>query len=64
MRKYGAKGATDVTGFGLIGHANNLAAYQKNKVDFVIDRLPSECLSLLSFFCLLLLDRIFFFFPS
>lgn len=40
MSKYGAKGATDVTGFGLIGHAGNLAAFQTNKVDFVIDVLP------------------------
>lgn len=26
MRKYGSHGATDVTGFGILGHADNLAA--------------------------------------
>ena len=26
MRKYESHGATDVTGFGLLGHAENLAA--------------------------------------
>lgn len=40
MHKYQAHGATDVTGFGLYGHAENLARNQKAKVDFVIDLLP------------------------
>jgi selenide, water dikinase len=40
MHKHGSHGATDVTGFGLIGHASNLAANQRNDVDFVIDTLP------------------------
>lgn len=40
MHKYGAHGATDVTGFGLMGHANNLAKNQKAKVRFEIDTLP------------------------
>lgn len=40
MRKYGSHGATDVTGFGILGHADNLAAAQKNQVDLVIERLP------------------------
>lgn len=40
MHKYGARGATDVTGFGLIGHANNLAKNQKAEVSFVIHTLP------------------------
>jgi len=40
MHKYKARGATDVTGFGLLGHAKNLAKYQKLAVDFVIDQLP------------------------
>lgn len=40
MHKYNAHAATDVTGFGLLGHAENLAKYQKCPVDFVIDQLP------------------------
>ena len=40
MHKYNAHGATDVTGFGLLGHAQNLARIQKNEVGFVIHNLP------------------------
>ena len=40
MHKHGAHGATDVTGFGILGHASNLASAQKNPVDFVIHQLP------------------------
>lgn len=40
MRKYGCNGATDITGFGLLGHAKNLAAAQKNDVDLVIEAMP------------------------
>lgn len=40
MHKYNAHGATDVTGFGLLGHAANLAKVQKNEVGFVIHNLP------------------------
>ena len=40
MHKYNAHAATDVTGFGLLGHAQNLAAHQKNEVAFVIHNLP------------------------
>jgi selenide,water dikinase len=40
MHKYNAHGATDVTGFGLLGHAMNLAKNQKNEVSFVIHNLP------------------------
>lgn len=40
MHKYNAHGATDVTGFGLLGHAENLAKIQKNEVSFVIHNLP------------------------
>ncbi|EDW24476.1 GL23378 [Drosophila persimilis] len=40
MHKYRAHCATDVTGFGLLGHAKNLAQFQKNKVLFKINRLP------------------------
>lgn len=37
-----AHGATDVTGFGILGHAQNLLDIQLDKacMDFVIDRLP------------------------
>lgn len=40
MHKHLAHGATDVTGFGLLGHAQNLARLQKNDVSFVIHNLP------------------------
>jgi len=40
MHKYGAHAATDVTGFGILGHARNLAKNQKAKVDFMIHTLP------------------------
>ena len=40
MHKHGAHGATDVTGFGILGHASNLVSAQKNSVDFVIHQLP------------------------
>lgn len=40
MHKYKANAATDVTGFGLLGHASNLAKFQKNLVQFVITKLP------------------------
>ncbi|OAF71774.1 hypothetical protein A3Q56_00455 [Intoshia linei] len=40
MHKYNAHGATDVTGFGILGHANNLANIQANPVSFVIHNLP------------------------
>jgi len=40
MHKYGAHAATDVTGFGIIGHANNLAQNQKASVSFIFHTLP------------------------
>lgn len=40
MHKYEAHAATDVTGFGILGHAQNLARVQKNAVTFVIHNLP------------------------
>jgi len=40
MLKYRSHGATDITGFGLLGHASNLAAAQVNEVDLIIDNIP------------------------
>jgi len=40
MRKYDCHGCTDVTGFGILGHAQNLASVQKQSVDLKIDSLP------------------------
>jgi len=40
MHKYNAHACTDVTGFGILGHAENLAKHQKNEVTFVIHYLP------------------------
>ena len=40
MHKYNAHGSTDITGFGLLGHAQALARNQKNEVSFVIHNLP------------------------
>ena len=40
MLKYECHGCTDVTGFGIIGHAENLAKVQTNTIDLKISRLP------------------------
>lgn len=40
MHTYGAHAATDVTGFGIFGHADNLARYQKQPVTLRIHTLP------------------------
>ncbi|KAL6046522.1 Selenide, water dikinase 1 [Balamuthia mandrillaris] len=40
MHIHKAHAATDVTGFGLLGHASNLAANQKAKVDLELHLLP------------------------
>uniref|UniRef100_A0A7S1KSI1 Selenide, water dikinase n=1 Tax=Percolomonas cosmopolitus TaxID=63605 RepID=A0A7S1KSI1_9EUKA len=40
MHKYKAHGATDVTGFGLLGHAQNMAMNQDEELDFEIHTLP------------------------
>lgn len=40
MRKYGAHGATDVTGFGFVGHARNLAQNQRAAVHFELHTMP------------------------
>lgn len=40
MHKYSAHCSTDVTGFGILGHAKNLAENQKEEVTFEIHSLP------------------------
>jgi len=40
MHKYQARAATDVTGFGILGHAKNLAENQIKPVNFTIHTLP------------------------
>jgi len=40
MHKYDAHAATDVTGFGIVGHANNLALEQKADVSIRLHTLP------------------------
>jgi len=40
MHKYNAHGATDVTGFGILGHGKNLAKNQKQSVNFILHSLP------------------------
>jgi len=40
MHKHKAGAATDVTGFGILGHAANLASNQKEAVDMVLHTLP------------------------
>lgn len=40
MHEFSAHACTDVTGFGILGHASNLAKAQKAGVDIVITRLP------------------------
>jgi selenide,water dikinase len=41
MMKHQSHGATDITGFGLLGHAQNLAKVQQiEPLDFVIHTLP------------------------
>jgi len=40
MHKYKAHGATDITGFGILGHANNFALNQLERIDIEIHKLP------------------------
>ena len=40
MHKYDAHAATDVTGFGILGHAENLVQYQTHDIMFIIHTLP------------------------
>ena len=37
MKKYNCFGATDITGFGLLGHAKNLASVQKKNFSLKIN---------------------------
>jgi len=39
-KKYGCHGATDVTGFGIRGHAQNLCDVQQADVNYQINKLP------------------------
>ena len=41
MLKHGATSSTDVTGFGILGHSQNLAELQREEVDFIIESLPA-----------------------
>lgn len=40
IQKYKTGACTDVTGFGVLGHARYLAQAQKNRVQFVLNRFP------------------------
>lgn len=40
LRKYKAHASTDVTGFGILGHANYLAQAQKAPVSFILNKFP------------------------
>ncbi|XP_051785243.1 selenide, water dikinase 1-like [Erpetoichthys calabaricus] len=40
MHIFNAHAATDITGFGILGHAQNLVRQQRNEVSFVIHNLP------------------------
>uniref|UniRef100_A0A8C5XCI7 selenide, water dikinase n=1 Tax=Microcebus murinus TaxID=30608 RepID=A0A8C5XCI7_MICMU len=40
MHSFNAHAATDITGFGILGHAQSLAKQQRNEVSFVIHNLP------------------------
>jgi selenide,water dikinase len=40
LLKLGVKACTDVTGFGLLGHAQSLNRLQQEPVDFILDTLP------------------------
>jgi len=40
MKRHGCHGATDITGFGIKGHAKNLVEVQKEAVDYNIHSLP------------------------
>jgi selenide,water dikinase len=40
IHKYNVQASTDVTGFGILGHAKYLSQVQKNNLLFHIDSLP------------------------
>lgn len=41
MQKHGVTSSTDVTGFGILGHAQNIVELQHDPVDFIIDTFPT-----------------------
>lgn len=40
LKEFNAHASTDVTGFGILGHADNLAKAQKEQVNFIIEKIP------------------------
>ncbi|XP_059133526.1 selenide, water dikinase 1-like [Peromyscus eremicus] len=51
MHTFNAHAATDITGFGILGHAQNLAKQQRNEVSFVIHNLPVAKMAAVSKAC-------------
>lgn len=41
MQKHGVTSSTDITGFGILGHAQNIAELQHEAVDYVLDTFPT-----------------------
>jgi selenophosphate synthase len=65
MHKYNAHAATDVTGFGILGHAQNLARNQKNLVSaslYFCSVSSVKCLSQKSFSgCFIFSSKVIYF---
>ena len=40
IMKYGVKSSTDITRYGILGHAQNLAEFKIEPVDNIVERLP------------------------
>ena len=40
MREFGVRGATDITGFGLLGHSWELAKASKVTLEIIAERVP------------------------
>lgn len=53
MHKYNAHGSTDITGFGLLGHAQTLASHQKNEVRSLCRNSKGILIRILNFFNIL-----------